>query len=39
MPLLAETEAIMALFYALGFGFGWWLFGRRRARSYLGDER
>ena len=35
LPLLAETLLFVALAYAVGFGFGVLLFGRRRRTSFL----
>jgi hypothetical protein len=35
LPLLVETELQLALAYALGFGLGAILFGRRRRHSFL----
>jgi hypothetical protein len=35
MPLLAETLLLVALFYLVGVGLGWLLFGRRRRDSFL----
>ena len=37
MPLVAETLILIALFYLLGVGIGWLLFGRPKKRNYLGD--
>jgi hypothetical protein len=37
MPLVAETLFLVALFYLIGVGLGWLLFGRRRT-SYLGED-
>jgi hypothetical protein len=37
MPLVAETLILTALFYAIGVGLGWLLFGRPRKSSYLGE--
>jgi hypothetical protein len=37
MPLLAETLILVAVFYLIGVGFGWLLFGRRKRSSFL-DE-
>ena len=30
MPLIVETLLLAALAYAIGFGIGWFIFGRRR---------
>jgi UDP-N-acetylmuramyl pentapeptide phosphotransferase/UDP-N-acetylglucosamine-1-phosphate transferase len=38
MPLLAETLLLVLIFYLLGIGIGFLLFGRRPRRNYLGDE-
>ena len=35
MPLILETLLLSALFYLLGLGAGWLLFGRRRRQSFL----
>jgi hypothetical protein len=35
LPLLVETEIQLALAYALGFGLGALLFGRRKRQSFL----
>jgi hypothetical protein len=37
MPLVAEILILNALFYALGVGIGWLLFGRPKKTSYLGE--
>ena len=37
MPLIAETLVLTALFYAIGVGIGWLLFGRPKKTSYLGE--
>lgn len=37
MPLIAETLVLTAIFYAIGVGIGWLLFGRPKKSSYLGD--
>jgi hypothetical protein len=37
MPLVAETLILCALFYAIGIGIGWLLFGRRKKIHYLDD--
>ena len=35
LPLLAETELMVSLFYLIGLGLGWLLFGRRQRQSFL----
>jgi hypothetical protein len=37
MPLIAETLILTAIFYMIGVGIGWLLFGRAKKSSYLGD--
>ena len=37
MPLLAEILILTAIFYAIGVGIGWLLFGRPKKTSFLGD--
>jgi hypothetical protein len=37
MPLLAETLGLIAIFYVIGIGLGWLLFGRPKKTSFLGD--
>jgi hypothetical protein len=34
LPLLAETLILAALFYFIGFGLGWFLWGRRRREGF-----
>jgi hypothetical protein len=36
MPLIAETLILTAIFYAIGVGIGWLIFGRAK-KTYLGD--
>lgn len=35
LPLLAETLIVLLLFYLLGFGAGWLLWGRPKRETYL----
>jgi hypothetical protein len=37
MPLIAETLILTSVFYAIGVGIGWLLFGRPKKTRYLGD--
>ena len=36
MPLLVETLLLVALFYLVGLGLGWLLFGRKKRQGFLG---
>jgi len=38
MPLLAETLLLCAVAWLIGLGIGWFLFGRKKRESFLGDE-
>jgi nitrogen fixation-related uncharacterized protein len=35
MPLIAETLILVALFYLLGVGLAWLLWGRKRRQGFL----